>query len=82
MGRPGVDTQNDDREEVTDWTTVQRRTRSFITGSKSAASDNFKGVEETRDIYLGRCNSTVSVDIITRYVKRELVRKNSLLTQL
>ena len=72
VDRPGADTLNNNREDVTEWTTVQRRRRrSFITGSKAAASDNFKGVEETRDIYVGRCNSTVSANTITRYVKRE-----------
>ena len=72
VGRPVVETRNNDREEVTEWTIVQRRRRrSFITGSKTAASDNLKGVEETRDIYEARCNSTVSADTIIRYVEKE-----------
>ena len=54
------------------WTKVQRnKPRQFLTGSKSATGGTFKGVQTTKDIYVGRCDENVEDSHIIEYVKSE-----------
>ena len=43
----------------------------LITGAKSSSSSSFKGVQQTKDLFIGRCELSVSVEKIERYVSDE-----------
>ena len=54
------------------WTKNQRKKpRQFSTGSKSATRGTFKGVQSTKDLYVGRCDENVEESHIIEYVKSE-----------
>ena len=39
------------------WTVVKnKRTRNIMTGQKNNVAGNFKAVQQTRDVYVGRCD--------------------------
>ena len=41
----------------TPWTVVKnKRTRNIMTGQKNNVAGNFKAVQQTRDVYVGRCD--------------------------
>ena len=55
-----------------EWTTVNRRKpRQFIIGSKANQSGSFRGVQQSKDIYVGRCDNSVQIKDIEDYVKNE-----------
>ena len=59
-------------EDVAEWTIVRRRkSRKFLTGSNTTNTGNFCGVEETRDLYVGRCNQRVEINDIKEHIRRE-----------
>ena len=68
------DEENSDDEEQVNapmpWTTVnnnrRRRKRSLIKGSRK--DTGLKGIQETRDLYIGRCHTSVSIDEIVKYI--------------
>ena len=55
------------------WHTVdyKKKNKRALKGSKPA-SGLFKGVQETKDLYVGRCNPTVKDDDIKKYIKEEM----------
>ena len=65
------DATSEEEPDGQPWTKVQRRKpRIFVTGSKNTAGQ-FKGVQPTKDIYIGRCDKNVSVSHIEEYIKGE-----------
>ena len=61
-----------DASSQQEWTTVNRRKpRKFITGSKATQSSSFRGVQQSKDIYVGRCDKSVQIKDIEDYVKSE-----------
>ena len=56
-------------DENEGWVQVRGHKRQkFITGAKSGTSSSFKGVQQTKDLFIGRCELSVSVEKIERYV--------------
>ena len=54
------------------WVTVvnRRRKQSFLTGAKKTAS-TLKGVQQTMDLYVGRCDPNVTDEHIRQYILEE-----------
>ena len=56
----------------TPWTVVKnKRTRNTMTGQKKNVAGNFKAVQQTRDVYVGRCDPSVDAQSIENYVHSE-----------
>lgn len=43
----------------------------MIRGSKPSRTGDLKGVQQTRDLFVGRCEVSASVEDINRYVQNE-----------
>ena len=55
-----------------EWTLVQRRKpKKYLTGSKASASGALQGLQQTKDLYVGRCMSSVETNDIVDYIKSE-----------
>ena len=63
--------EGDDTNEG--WTPAarSRRNRSTIKGNRKGVS-SLKGANQTMDIYVGRCDSTVTADILKTYIENEV----------
>ena len=55
------------------WTTVnnRRRRQRGVTGSK-VSSGSLRGVQQVRDFYIGRCDNSVTDEILKEYVSSEI----------
>ena len=58
------------------WKTIDRRRKKkeVITGQKKMDSKNctIKGIGKTLDVYIGRCDASVTSELITEYIESEL----------
>lgn len=52
------------------WQKVNRKKRTTVKGSKKVTGA-FKSACETRDLYIGRCDSTVSIENVVSYIRDE-----------
>ena len=50
-----------------------RKRQKFITGAKSSTSSSFKGVQQTKDFFIGRCELSVSVEKIELFLSMSSV---------
>ena len=59
---------SESRESKTfDWTTVQRKRFSVVKG-KRKSNNIFKNVDNTLDVYIGRCSSDATTATIETYI--------------
>ena len=63
--------EGDDTDEG--WTPAarSRRNRSTIEGNRKGVS-SLKGANQTMDIYVGRCDSNITADILKTYIENEV----------
>ena len=61
-------------EMSTAWNVVARRNtrKKAITGSKVMSTGTFRGVQQMKDLYIGRCHSSVTPQDIISYVSTEI----------
>ena len=72
-GRDNVQALEDIETEETDgnyaWTTVVRRRRKNVVMGTRKTESTLKGVASTRDLYVGRCQPSVSQEVLVQYIK-------------
>ena len=55
-----------------EWQTVRRKKPDVLRGRKKTTDGNFKGVRQTFDVYIGRCDKSVKEEDLVVYMKNEL----------
>ena len=65
--------QNTNNQNQNPWNTVihRKKRKSALKGSKQV-SGSFKGVQDSKDLYVGRCNPEVKENDIIKYIQDEL----------